>query len=457
MTVITVSSGKGVLFTKLVLGGGILALGYYFLSAIAFFGFFIALNLAALFYIYKMNISEEAQRLGRRGNAILGFMGMIAVQVIVLRNSNFVDVQDINLYVVAAERKDLEGYSILMIGASLILFVATYNIVKMVKEEFPVDPPPGLLYTFTATSSLGSSLLMYGFFFQYGAIYVDMSPNTFLEIRVKEAGVWLVIALFAMYFLMARLKFKTGDCATVYFFGIPIYSLTAHRDLMVPVLSAALHFITELADQHPIGFSVDFTRIREELWKKERYDITVAPPGEQMPVRLDGKRDDPPRPPTLPPGARQNLLPPPPPPPDEPSGKASPAHKPLKESPNRVNEDEGDRAPRVSKASPVPPPPSPPPPAQSTQGSLRDRIIKRGDELKPKPEVAGEGKVPAPEPPPPQGGDKRQDEEVDPEQFALRYLRGLTKGGVNSAEDAKSPPKDPAADFIEKMKRLGGK
>jgi hypothetical protein len=291
MTVITVSSGKGVFFTKLVLGLAALAIVYHFLAGIVFFGFLIALNIAAIFFIVKMNVSEEAQRLGRRGNAIFGFMGMIAVQVIVFRNSNFVDVQDVNVYYVEAVRKKLVGYSILMVGVSLIFFVATYNIVRKVMEEYPVNPPPGLLYAFTATSSLGSSLLMYGFFFQYGAIYIDMSPNTFLEIRVKEAGVWLLIALFSMYFLMARLKFKSGEFATVYFFGKPVYSLTGHRDLMVPVFSAALHFITELVNQHPIGFSADFKVIRRDLPRQDSNEIVLALPGELKPVRLDGGDD----------------------------------------------------------------------------------------------------------------------------------------------------------------------
>ena len=365
---VTVSSGKEVFFTKLLLVCVALAICYYFLSAIAFFGFFIALNLLAIFYIIKMNISEEAERLGRKGNAILGFIGMLAVQVILLRNSNFVDVGGVNMYVVEAERKDLLGYGILMIGASVILFIVAYNIVRKVMEEFPIDPPPGLLYAFTATSSLGSALLMYGFFFSYGTLYVDISPRTFLEIRVKEAGAWLVIALFAMYFFMGRLKFKSGESVTVYFFGRPVYSLTGHRDLMVPVLSAALHFITELANQHPIGFSVDFKVLRRDLPRQESNEIVIALPGEQKPVRLDGGDDGG--------GGRQ---------------------VPLLQGPNPTTFKEAGIAPSVQ----VPPPPSkserssalPPKPKgpSAEEPPLRiGRIVKRGDELRSKEDVAEE-------------------------------------------------------------------
>lgn len=382
MTAITVSSGKGVFFTKLALGSGLVVLCYHFLAGIIFFGSFIALDLIALFYVIKMNISEEAERLGRKGNAILGFMGMIVVQVILLRNSNFVNVADVNTYVLEAERKDLLGYSILMIGASITLFITTYNIVKKVIEECQIDPPPGLLYAFTATSSLGSALLMYGFFFRYGAIYIDISPSTFFEIRVKEAGVWLVIALFAMYFFMGRLKFKSGEFATVYFFGRPVYSLTGHRDLMVPVLSALLHFITELANQHPIGFSVDFKVIRRDLPRQESYELVMASPGEQMPVRLDGKgQNDSPPLPRLPPGARPKLLPPPMPP----SPQNEPPHTPSGGTSGQVS------PPTMNKGESNPAPLSKPQGPSAEDPPLRiGRVIRRGDELKPKEEVAKE-------------------------------------------------------------------
>ncbi len=414
---IIVTSSKAVFFTQLGLGFGFLGLCYYFLSAIVFFGFFITLDLLAIFYIVKMNISEEAQRLGRNGNAILGFMGMLAVQIVLLRNSNFVSADDVNLYVVEAGRKGLQGYSVLIIGASLILFVITYNIVRKVMEEYPVDPPPGLLYAFTTTSSLGSALLMYGSFFWYDAIYVDMSTNFFLEIRVKEAGIWLVLALFLMYFLMARLKFKSGDKATVYFLGKSIYSLTGHRDLMVPVASAVLHFITELAEQHPIGFSADFLVIRRELPRQESYEIVLSSPGEQKPVRLDGRGSSGDhRLPALPAPKTSKGL--------DGGGSVLPSPESTGNRGTSPTPSTLSLQPKEEKKSAVSPP---------TEASLRSRIVRRGDELKPKENKVVPEQVPEPESQQPtQAVPEEVLDPLDPEVMTRDLLLRLTQGSPKS-------------------------
>ncbi len=288
------SSGRGSLLGVL----GVLAASgyivYHYLAGILFFGFFLVLDAISLYLICKMDISEEAKRLGKKSHAILGLLGLLAVQIVLMRHSTFVDSASIDFERVERVRSLISTYGLAYIVQAVSFFSVAGIILYVIYTRYPKNPPILLRYLLGVTASWGSACLMYGFFAKYGIVFVDISRDTYalsgsyLAIDVRGAERELLVALFCMYLLMSRLRFQNGEQATVHCCEEPIYVMTRHGSLIVPVFSATLHLLFQLIDQHPIFISVDFGTIRPELRERIEIGVTRHVPGEHRPTRLDG-------------------------------------------------------------------------------------------------------------------------------------------------------------------------
>ncbi len=276
---------------------GVVAVGGYFVyiyfAAILFFGFFLALDVISLYLICKSDVSEEGRRLGKKTHAILGFLGLLAVQIVLWQHSRFVGT--VNFMEVERIRTLISPYGVSFIFEAASFFALSGLALCVICFRYPENPPLLLRYFFGATASWGSACLMYGFFARHGVIFVDMSSATYftsatyLALDIRGAERELLAALGSMYFLMSRLRFQNGEHATVHCFEVPMYVMTRHGDLIVPVFSVTLHLLLQALDQHPIIISVDFGTIRPELQRRIEVGVTRHLPGEQGPVSLDGR------------------------------------------------------------------------------------------------------------------------------------------------------------------------
>lgn len=339
------SSFGGFLFAVgllLVAVGGVV---YHFFDGIIFFGSLAIFNLLYLYRIHKMVVSEEERRLGKKGRAICAFLGVAALQAVLWSNSFTIPTWKIDMDRVSEVRRLTSGFGIVFFLAGLGGIFCSFGMAKSIKEQCPVNPPVGMKYLLGLSMAVSSSVMLFGFISSFGVLIFSISRETSVVFEVRKALIPLLLAMTAMHFFMGRLRFQNGEVATVYLFGSPIYMLTEHSDLVMPPLSATLQLVTDLLDQHPIGFSVDFGVIREELVRKRRISVSMEDAGKQLPTRLD--ENPPPTPPKLQGGA--------------PRPKPSQGVPRPPDSPRRPD-----------------PPPIPVPPV--FHRLARGKIVKRGDE-----------------------------------------------------------------------------